>query len=178
MRPYSNNIIFYDAEFTHLDCRVGELLSIGLVKPTGEELYIEFDYKGPVHPWVEKNVLPVLNKKKISKKEAAEKIIKFIGSNRKKIDKPYLMAYVNQFDSVFWYDLFESAKDHPVYWIPIDFASMLFASGYSPNSMGKKSFFEELGIDKEKYNGHNALEDAKLLQQVYIKFMDKIHEKS
>lgn len=164
--PFSQNIIFYDTEFTHLDARTGELLSLALVKLNGEELYIEFDYQGEVHPWVREHVLPTLmSEKKYSKEEAKKVIREFIGEN-----KPYLVAYVNQFDSVFWYDLFGSPQEHPVFWIPIDFAAMLFATGLDPTSMGKEKFLDSIGIDKSIFSLHNALDDAKLLRLVYKKY--------
>lgn len=166
---YSDNLVFFDTEFTDLNCRTGELLSIGLIKQSGEELYLELEYDGPVHPWVEKNVLPTLTGKKISKEKAVVQLREFIGEG-----SPYLVAYVNQFDAVFWYDLFGSPKEHPCFWIPIDFASILFAHGYDPNSMGKDSFFEELGLDKSSYNLHNALDDARMLRDVYTLFTEKL----
>jgi len=172
---YSENIIFFDTEFTDLNARTGELLSLGMISFDGErELYLEFDYDGPVHPWVEKNVFPTLTEeKKYSKKDAEKKIREFVGDS-----KPYLMAYVNQFDSVFWYDLMGSPKDqNPVYWIPIDFASVLFATGFDPNSMAHHAFFDELGIDKSTYKLHNALEDARMLRDVYMAFIQNISNK-
>jgi hypothetical protein len=39
----------------------GELLSLALVPEDGEELYIVLDCKGPLEPWVERNVLPYLD---------------------------------------------------------------------------------------------------------------------
>lgn len=162
---YSNNIIFFDAEFTDLNIKNGELISVGLVKYTGEELYVEIEYEGKVHPWVEKNVLPSLAGNPVSKEKAKQFLHEFIGN-----EKPYMVAYVNQFDAVYWYNLFGSPKEHPFYWIPIDFASILFACGFDPNSMMKDKFFKELGINRGEYNSHNALEDAKLLSEVYKKF--------
>lgn len=170
MHPYSDNIIFMDTEFTDLDIRKGQLLSVGLVKITGEELYIEIEYTDTPHEWVIKNVLPHLNGEPVPSGVAQSKIRDFIGQEG---SRPYLVAYVNQFDAVFWYDLFGSAKDHPAYWIPIDFASILFGFGYAPDSMGHHTFFEELTIDKEAYKAHNALDDARLLRDVYKKFFQK-----
>lgn len=180
----TKNIIFLDTEFTDLNPRVGELLSIGLVKMTGEELYLELKYKNKVHPWVKKKVLPFLKNKKISRGEAVKKIEKFIGKPTKQKDvdgkvrkkKPYLMAYVNQFDAMYWYELFADPKKHPAFWIPIDFASILFSQGYDPECMRKDKFFKDLKIDRSKYNQHNALDDAKLLKEVYLAFMAKITE--
>lgn len=166
MRPFSDNIVFFDTEFSDLNARTGELLSVGLVKYTGEELYVELLHERPVHPWVKKNVLPTLTGDAVDRMTAVRAIEKFIGT-----DHPYLVSYVNQFDAIFWYDLFGSPKSHPAFWIPIDFASILFACGYDPNSMGKKNFFSELGVTTESYALHNALDDARLLSLVYKRFM-------
>jgi len=168
--PYSKNIIFLDTEFTDLDVKKGELISIGLVKAGGEELYLELEYEDKPHPWVIENVLPSLTGEKIEKSSAVKILKEFVG-----VENPYMVAYVNQFDSVFWYDLFDSAKEHPFYWIPIDFASILFAHGFDPNSMGKDKFFDNLGIDKTKYSKHNALDDAKLLSATYTAFFNTIN---
>jgi len=163
-------IIFYDTEFTNLDITQGELLSIGLVKQSGEELYIELEYnRETVHPWVEEHVLPYLQNNPISIEEARVKLWDFVGD-----DKPYLMAYVNQFDAIYWYKLFADPQNHPAFWIPLDFASILFAHGYKVESMGDVHFFNELGIDKSKYNMHNALDDARMLKDVYEAFTKKI----
>ncbi len=162
---FSENIVFMDTEFTHLDPKKGELLSIGLIKYTGEELYIEFEYSVDPHPWVVEHVLPTLSGVKVPNDKAREMIREFIGPGQ-----PYLMAYVNQFDAMFWYGLFGDPKSHPAFWIPIDFASILFAHGFDPNSMGKDSFFEKLGVDKKSYHLHNALDDTRLLRDVYLKF--------
>ncbi|HRH23696.1 MAG TPA: hypothetical protein PK295_03625 [Candidatus Magasanikbacteria bacterium] len=163
-------IIFFDTEFTYLNARIGELLSVGLVKETGEELYLEFEQPPleKMDPWVIEHVLPSLSGKDVVSKEVArEKLRAFVGT-----DKPYLMAYVNQFDSIYWYDLFSDPQKHPAFWIPIDFASILFAHGFDPGSMGKQEFFDRIGVKKSNYDtrGHNALEDAQLLKEVYNRF--------
>lgn len=170
---YSTNIIFFDTEFTDLDPKIGSLLSIGMIKYTGEELYLELEYDGPMHPWVKKNVIPKLTEKKVSREDAKKKLRKFVGNG-----KPYLVAYVNQFDAIYWYELFGSPKDHPAFWIPIDFASILFAHGYDPNSMGKKKFFDMLGVEQEKYALHNALDDTRLLRDLYMRFLERIEQKT
>lgn len=164
-KPFSENVVFMDTEFTHLDPKKGELLSLGLIKYTGEELYIEFQYTVEPHPWVVEHVLPTLSGNTVPNEEAKEMIREFVGP-----DHPYLMAYVNQFDAMYWYELFGDPKSHPAFWIPIDFASILFAHGFDPNSMGKDVFFEKLGINKKIYHLHNALDDARLLRDVYLKF--------
>jgi DNA polymerase III epsilon subunit-like protein len=173
MAQYSKNIIFFDTEFTTLDIKKGQLLSMGLVKISGEELYFEFDYDKTqfIDPWVKENVLPSLHQKPTSRYEAYAKIVEFIGENTTENQKPFLMSYVNQFDAMYWYELFGSAKEHPAYWIPLDFASILFAYGESPNSLGKHTFYTALGLTKNDEAEHDALYDAKMLREIFLRFM-------
>ena len=177
MQSYSQNIIFLDTEFTTLDPAKGELMSIGLVRlDDGKELYLELEYNpATAEPWVKKHVVPNLTGKKVTRAAACKKIEQFIGKPATKKDKkPYLMAYVNQFDAIYWYKLFGSAKEHPAYWIPLDFASVLFAHGYSPNSLGKHRFFKELGLNKDDGDTHNALDDARRLREIYVRFLERV----
>lgn len=59
-------------------------------------------------------------------------------------------------------------------WIPIDFASILFSLDINPEILAEResSFFDKLGIDLSKYIQHDALEDAKLLREVYLKIFN------
>ncbi len=164
--PYSENIIFFDTEFSSLDPYIGEILSVGMVKLNGEELYLELEYGGEVNDWVKENILPALGNIKVSRVEAVKQISKFIGKN-----KPYLVAYVNQFDIVYLRKLMGHG-DKPYHWLPIDFASILFGLGINPEayfSDDKENFLKQIGIDASKYKIHNALDDAKLLREVYLK---------
>lgn len=171
-KPFSDNIIFWDTEFSSLDPSKGEILSIGMVKLNGEELYLELEHDGEVSDWVKENVSEHLKGPRISREEARERIREFVGST-----KPYLVAYVNQFDVIYLYKLFGLARtteNLPFYWIPIDFASMLFVLGIDPEKYSieeKDNLFEQLGIDASKYRHHHALDDAKLLYEVYLKLL-------
>lgn len=167
LRIFSDNIVFFDTEFSDLDPYKGELLSVGLVKPTGEEFYIEIEYDGEVSDWVKENVVPYFIGPKVSREEAKEKIRDFLGPTT-----PYLVSYVNQFDAIYWYKLF-GMDNHPAYWIPIDFASILFTLGFNPGSLSNDDFLDDLGVDVSKYQKHNALDDAKLLKEVYVKFFKR-----
>lgn len=154
-----------------MDPYKGEILSIGLVKLTGEELYLELEYDGTVSPWVKKNIIPTLKSNKVSRERACEKISKFVGKG-----KPYAIAYVNQFDDVYLNKLFKSTtrKDLPFYWLPIDFASILFGMGFDPYSLSDKKFLKRIGVDTKMFkHTHNALDDAKLLREVYLKMVDE-----
>lgn len=168
--PYSKNIIFFDTEFSSLDPYKGEILSVGLVKMNGNELYLELEYEGPLDPWVKENIIPTLKQKKVSRKEAVRRINKFVGKK-----KPYAVSYVNQHDAIYAYKLFRR-NSVPFYWIPIDFASILFGAGINPESYDlndKENFFRKIGVDTNKFkHTHNALDDARLLREVYLKMID------
>jgi len=171
--PYSKNIIFVDTEFSTGKPNKGELLSIGMVKLNGEELYVELKYEGKLDPWVIDNVVPFLTEKKISKANAIRKIKKFVGK-----DRPYAVLYIYLSDITYLHNLFDSKSIDglPFNWIPIDFATILFSLGFDPNSYHPRhneNLLKKIGIDVGKYNIHNALDDAKLLREVYMKMMKK-----
>lgn len=168
--PFSNNIVFLDTEFSTLDPYKGEILSIGIVKLDGSELYLELEYQGETNDWVKKNILPTLTKPKISRQKAIQDINEFIGDQ-----KPYVISYVNQFDTIYLYKL-TGINGHPFFWLPIDFASILFSLGIQPenyNPENPDNFLKDIDIDITKYHQHNALDDAKLLREVYLKMINK-----
>lgn len=171
MRPFSSNIVFVDTEFSTLDPYKGEILSIGIVKINGDSLYLELEYDGEVSDWVKENIIPTLTAPKITRREAIIKINEFVGPSQ-----PYIVAYVNQFDVIYWYKLLRPDND-PSYWLPIDFASMLFTLGIDPERYGrehKNSFLQDIGIDPSKYKEHNALDDARILREVYLRLTEEV----
>ena len=92
----------------------------------GDGLYLELEYDGPADPWVVENIIPSLTAVKVSRKQAIEKVKEFVGNT-----KPYIMAYVNQYDVIYTYKLFGNVEK-PFFWIPIDFGSILFGYGIDP----------------------------------------------
>ena len=172
MKPFSNNIIFYDSEFSSFDPKQGEILSIGMVKMSGEELYLELEYSGEPDEWVKENILPKLAGEKISSASALEKIKKFAGSST-----PFLLSYIDNYDAVYLKNIIGSGKTNIFHWITIDISSMFFALGLNPEDFGdgdKNGMFAKLGIDWKKYREHHALDDAKLLREFYLKFFEII----
>jgi len=175
IKPFSKNLIFFDTEFSSLDPNKGEILSIGLVKLDGEELYLELEYEGEVDEWVKKNILPTLKGPKVSRKEAVKRVREFVGDA-----EPYIVGYINQDDVIYWQKLYRSVgvEDNPFHLVSIDFASILFMLGIDPESYyfgDKNNFYRKIGIDHTKYKKHHALDDAKLLREVYLKFIKKSH---
>lgn len=166
-KPFSQNIIFLDTEFSTDDPDTSELLSIGMVKMSGQEIYLELDHQGEVSDWVRKKVVPFLKGNVVSKEEAIRKIRNFVDG-----EELYPMAFVNVYDMVYLYRLFGATDKAPFKWPPLDFASILFANRIDPESYyrdEKNNFFDEIGIDADKFDEHNALDDAKLMREVYLK---------
>jgi len=167
MQPLSNNIVFTDLEFTDLS-GAGEVLSIGLIKLTGEELYLEIETDAEPSDWVKQNVLKHMTGEKTTKEEARKQIRTFLGK-----EKPYLTAWVPHYDMVLTSQLFQGAFNTPFNWFPLDFASILFADGIDPEDYreeNNRKFLKDLGIDASKYSTHHALDDAKLLREAWIAY--------
>jgi DNA polymerase III epsilon subunit-like protein len=165
IKPYSDNIIFFDTEFSSLNPYKGEILSMGFIKLNGEELYLEVEYDGEIDKWPTDNVLPLLIGKKVKREDTLDIIENFAGNQR-----PFLVSYINQFDIIYLYKLL-GIDNHPFYWVPVDFSSILFGLGIDPEIIAKdeNAFFEECDIDIKKYKRHHALDDAKLLRDIYLK---------
>jgi len=111
------------------------------------------------------NVIPYLSGDLVSDEEAREQIKAFVGDSR-----PYLVAKVNQFDWIFLAKLLGLMKrdEHTIfYWIPIDFATVLFDRGIDP-AKPSEQLAEKLNIEMPPgYTNHHALSDAQLLRLLY-----------
>lgn len=167
--PFSDNIVFLDAEFTSLDPYTGELLSVALVRPTGEECYVEIGYDPTlVDPWVSQHILPLLEGNPVSPETARATIRTFLGDTL-----PYPVSYVTPFDTVFLHKLF-GASEWPMSRYPIDFAAMLFMAGLSPANLleNDRSLSKALGVESsDSHRMHHALNDARLLRDAYGKLL-------
>jgi len=95
-----------------------------------------------------------------TEKVIAEEIRQFIGDG-----KPYLIADVNQFDWMGICGLF-GVWSVPFHYIPIDFASVLWAKGIDPD-IDRIELAESKGIDVSSFKKHNALDDALVLKELY-----------
>ena len=156
-----------DTEFTSLDPSTGQILSIGIVKLGGEELYLELEYEGAVDPWVSKNIMPMLTGKKVNAADAKKLIKRFVGNK-----KPFAVAFVDNYDNLYFVKMFGVGK-LPFNWMTIDFTSILFANGINPTKFlasesDAKVLYRSLGIDLAKYTSHYALDDARLLRDAWV----------
>ena len=170
--PFSDDIVFFDAEFSGIDACTHDLMAGGMIDVTGEkELYFELPYDdSKVSDWTREHVVPYMTGEVITHEEAKEAIRRFCGNT-----EPHLVATVNQRDMAFFHQLFDDI-DEPIHRIPIDFASVLFAIGLNPaRTIGdeKEKFYKEFDIDLADYNMHNALEDTRLMRDLYMKLAEK-----
>jgi len=169
MKPFEQkNLIFVDTEFTYLDPYKGEILSIGIVKLNGKELYIELEHKGDSSAWVKRNILKMLDGPKFTRQQAIQQVQEFLGDTQ-----PFMVGFVDNYDVIYLTKLFSAGK-LPFKWMTIDFASVLFAMGINPvkfqqDSDSAKDFYKSLGIDTKKFKHHHALDDARLLREVWLK---------
>ena len=162
-------LVFLDTEFSSLDPYEGEVLSIGLVKPNGEEFYTELQYGGPANDWVKNNILPTL-KNQIPREEAKQKVWDFIGDSN-----PLPVGFICQFDIVYLHKLFGwEDKDVPFGFPPIDFSSILMGKGYDPIEYldHQAKFAKKLDINYKDITRHNALDDAKFMKRVWEKVIN------
>ena len=173
MKPYSDNVIFWDTEFTSLNPRKGEIISLAMVKPNGEELYLEIEHEGYTSEWVKQHVIPFLDQEKVSAASAAEQIRKFVGPN-----KPFLVSYVSEYDGIYLYKLMDVTDDGgnkalPFHWIFVDFSSMLFSYGKDPAYFAehRDEFLKQFDLDPAQYRHHHALDDARMLRDAYQKLI-------
>lgn len=168
--PFSDNVIFYDTEFSSKDPYIGEIISIGAVKMNGEEFYCEVEYEGEYSEWVQKNLLSSLTAEKVSRVEAVNLLKSFIGKNR-----PYMICHGNGSDVVYTRKLF-GKDDFGFHEVVIDFAAILFGLGYDPSVFRNNDFTElaqQLGVPTDVGHTHNALDDAKFLREVYLALVNK-----
>jgi DNA polymerase III epsilon subunit-like protein len=164
MKPYSENIVFVDTEFSGLEFYLGELISIGLVKPSGEELYLELEYSGPVNDYVEREVLPKLSGPKVPRDEAVARIKEFVGNG-----KPYMVSEGGHYDVLYVYKLF-GIEEQPFNWVPLDLMSMLFSHGFRPRSDDLAAC---LGVDRSRFRSDHALDDARRLREMYLRAIER-----
>lgn len=170
--PFSDDVVFFDAEFTGIDARTHDLISVGMISYDGQkELYFELPYDdAKLSDWTREHVVPYLTGEIISHEQARVAIRKFCGGT-----EPHLVATVNQRDMAFFHALYDD-KDEPINRIPIDFATILFAMGLNPARTiddQKEKFYKSFDINLADYEMHNALEDTRLMRDLYIKLATK-----
>ena len=145
--------IFFDTEFLE-DGKTIDLISIGMVREDGEELYLvnqEADWKRiDADAWLSANVVPALGTVQfVTRTVIASKVVEFAG------DAPEFWAYYADYDWVVLCQLFGRMLDLPKGW-PMycrDFKQRIDERGWAPR--------------KQVAGEHNALEDARWLRDEY-----------
>lgn len=152
--------IWFDTEFIE-DGRTIDLISIGMVREDGAELYAEMtgvDFS-LASDWVRANVLPHLDGRPIgmggpmmSRYQAAERIRSFAGSD------PEFWAYFADYDWVALCQLYGRMIDLP--------------AGWPMYCRDLKQLADEMGVERGDYPAdpeleHHALADARWNREVY-----------
>ena len=186
--------IFFDCEFTGLHQNT-TLVSIGLVSECGKTFYAEFndyDFK-QVDDWLKENVINNLQyngifqkldetKNSISYKSTTENIKEKLTTWLEQFSEVEIWSDCLSYDWVLFNQIFGHAFNIPknVYYIPFDICTLFYAKGIDADisrekfvsntfsESGEPLFFDAEGnmIKKQK---HNALWDAKIIHQCFVK---------
>ena len=149
--------VFFDTEFTE-DGRTIDLISIGLVRIDGAELYLESAEAdlSRAGQWVQDNVLVHLTGDTVSRADMAEQIRRFVGPD------PEFWAYYADYDWVALCQLYGTMLDLPV--------------GWPKFCMDIKQRAVDLGdppLPKQDSTEHHALADARWNLEAW-KFLHRV----
>jgi hypothetical protein len=153
-RPRGEMKIWFDTEFIE-DGKTIELISIGMVREDGAELYLESSEcdKSHASQWVVENVFPHLTGDTCTRAEIAKKVLAFAG------EAPQFWAYYADYDWVVLCQLFGTMMQLP--------------SHFPMFCRDLKQLFETIAIKKRgklPMNGqhHNALSDARWCRDAFL----------
>jgi hypothetical protein len=174
----SKTKIFFDTEFTGLHQNT-TLISIGLIAETGQTFYAELtDYdKSQIDEWLQTNVidnLTLTSRENMQHTKGINISVKCDTSNL----KGFLTQWLEQFGEVeIWSDclsydwvLFNQIFGHAfnipknVYYIPFDICTLFYAKGIDADI--SREAFADMSEGSQK---HNALWDAKVIRQCFLK---------
>lgn len=154
IRPPRENI-FFDSEFVH-DGKTIMPISLGLVKETGEELYMEFRFdrkRAEAHDFVRETVLPLLQGKEHPIGDIRRMLIEFCGL------RPLFWAWFAAHDWLLLTQVFGTFEKLP--------------TGWPMFCMDLRQSFEEKGarahwLPQQPRKRHHALEDALWARKTYF----------
>ena len=174
----SKTKIFFDTEFTGLHQNT-TLISIGLVSECGKTFYAEFndyDFK-QVDDWLKENVIDNLQyngifqkldetKNSISYKSTTENIREKLTTWLEQFGEVEIWSDCLSYDWVLFNQIFGHAFNIPknVYYIPFDICTLFYAKGIDADI--SREVFAEMSEGSQK---HNALWDAKVIHQCFVK---------
>ncbi len=155
IRPVRTNI-FFDTEFVE-DGETIMPISIGLVKETGEELYLEYPFdraKAEGNDFVRQNVLPHIRGQSDLLVDIRRKLIEFAGP------APLFWAWYASCDWVVMYQTFGILLELPASW-----PRFCMDLRQSYEEKGAKHWWKPEKSEKE----HHALEDARWNRKLYAR---------
>lgn len=174
----SKTKIFFDTEFTGLHQNT-TLISIGLISECGKTFYAEFndyDFK-QVDDWLKENVIANLQyngifqkldetKDSISYKSTTENIREKLTQWLEQFGEVEIWSDCLSYDWVLFNQIFGHAFNIPknVYYIPFDICTLFYTKGVDADI--SREAYSEMSKGSQK---HNALWDAKVIRQCFIK---------
>jgi hypothetical protein len=174
----SKTKIFFDTEFTGLHQNT-TLISIGLVSECGKTFYAEFndyDFK-QVDDLLKENVINNLQyngifqkldetKNSISYKSTTENIKEKLTTWLEQFGEVEIWSDCLSYDWVLFNQIFGHAFNIPknVYYIPFDICTLFYAKGIDADI--NREEFSEMTEGSQK---HNALWDAEVIRQCFVK---------
>jgi len=175
-------IVFIDAEFTG-EHAFTTLVSLGLVTLEGDEFYISVnDYsEDQVTEWLRENVLNKIDQtKSISSKEAFKSISAWL-ENYSNGEKIHLVSAGKGADLILLFELwkysnFDLKYFHSLHCLPnylnhnshFDLNTLFMVAGIEPD-INREYFARKSNSDKR----HNALHDAIIVKECFIKLRDE-----
>lgn len=147
--------IFFDTEFIDTG-KVIDLISIGMVREDGKELYLESTEVNwdLADSWIYENVVPLLTNRdstSVSRAEMRDRIIDFVGQ-----EKPEFWAYYASYDWVCLCQLFGRMLDLPKGW-PM----------YCNDLKWLRNLAGGIDLPEHDKNAHNALADARWTKEAW-----------
>lgn len=144
--------IWFDTEFIE-DGKTIDLISIGMVRDDGAELYLEsseVDWR-KASTWVLENVHPHLFGQQYSRKEIAQLVLSFAG------ESPEFWAYYADYDWVVLCQLYGTMMDLPKGW-------PMFCRDLKQAMHGVL----EAEVPHQSMQEHHALADARWVRDTYL----------
>jgi len=156
--------IFFDMEFTGLH-QATTLISIGMIAEDGRELYCELnDYdKTQLDDWLNDNVIANLHDTNPINSEQLKKAIEGFIEPYEEVE---IWSDCLSYDWVLFNQIFGHAFNIPskIYYIPFDLCTLFKIKGIDPDINREEYSNMQEGCEK-----HNALWDAKVIRECYLK---------
>jgi hypothetical protein len=179
--------LYFYTEFTGLHQKT-TLISIGVIAENGKTFYAELtDYdKTQIHDWLQTNVIDNLYLKNSG---VSSTDVEYVGDVNglkialenwfKQFDKVEIWSDCLSYDWVLFCQIFGHAFNIPknIYYIPFDICTLFICKGIDADIQREEFAYGDIKDEtflfekSQEYKKHNALWDAKVIKDCYLKLM-------